>query len=358
MARFHDLEVTDIRRETPDSVVIALQPSQADAKFFEFTQGQYLTFRQVIGGEEIRRSYSICSARGEPQMRVGIKRVEGGAFSSWANEHLAVGDSLETMPPMGEFHVPLEPELGKSYLGIAAGSGITPLMSLIQTTLAEEPESFFTLVYGNRTIQSIMFRDEIENIKNRYMDRFRVLHVLGGNIQDVDILSGRIDAEKCQLLFNSVIGVDNLDTAFVCGPELMMTTVADVLQQHGMAKANIKYELFTAAQSGRAPLSARPVSANNARLAASVAITLDGTTQDIQMHDAQQSVLEAALAAQIDAPFACKAGVCSACRIRVLEGEFEMRVNHALDDDELERGYALACQCYPITEKLVLSFDE
>ena len=358
MARFHVLQVTDVRRDTRDSVIVSLQPRSEDAAEFDFVQGQYLTFRRHFDDQELRRSYSICSPRGAAQLQVGIKRVDGGAFSTWANEELKAGDTLECMPPNGGFHTPLSPENRKHYLGFAAGSGITPMMSLIATTLAEESQSRFTLVYGNRAISSIMFREEVEGLKNRYMDRFQLLHVLGGDVQEIDILSGRIDADKCARLFEHLIDIATVDTAFICGPEAMMKTVAASLKQHGLAETGIKYELFSSAQPGRA---AQKLGAESATTSAAtpcnLTITLDGTTHELQMAATGESVLEAALRAELDAPYACTAGVCSTCRIRVLEGEIEMQINHALEDDEIERGYALACQCYPQTGALVVSFD-
>jgi len=358
MARFHSLQVTDVHHDTRDAVVVTLMPDPDDAERFDFVQGQYLTFRRSFDGEELRRSYSICAPRGEGLLRVGIKRVDGGAFSTWAKEELKPGDTLEAMPPMGSFHAPLEPARARSHLGFAAGSGITPVLSLIATTLGAEPDSTFTLVYGNRSINTIMFREELEDLKNRYMGRFSVIHVLGGE-QDIELFSGRIDAEKCERLFKGWIDIERVDMAYICGPEQMMLSVARSLREHGVADENIKFELFASSQPGRARRRATSSSAATGKGARCKAtITLDGATRELDMDKEGESVLEAALEAQLDAPYACKAGVCSTCRAMVLEGEVEMAKNHALEDYEVARGYVLTCQCYPLSDSVVITYDQ
>lgn len=359
MARFHSLQVTDVSHETRDAVVVTLAPRPEDAGAFDFIQGQYLTFRRVFDGEELRRSYSICAPRGEGLLRVGIKRVAGGVFSSWAKEELEVGDTLEAMPPKGSFHAPLVPESARRYLAFAAGSGITPLLSVMATTLATEPRSTFTLVYANRSISSIMFREQLEDLKNRYMGHFSVIHVLGSEAQDIDLFSGRIDAGKCALLFESWIDIQSIDMAFICGPEPMMLVIAQALRDHGVADENIKFELFASSQPGRAKRKAALADSSAERMRhCRASITIDGATREITMQREGQSILEAALGAELDAPFACKAGVCSTCRAMVLEGEVEMEKNHALEDYEVARGHVLTCQCYPLSDRVVVTYDQ
>jgi len=260
MARFHPLEVTEVRRETRDAVVVTLKPRAEDAAAFDFTQGQYLTFRQDFDGEELRRSYSICAGRDDGFLQVGIKRVDGGAFSTWANETLAPGAILNAMPPMGKFYTPIDPAAAKHYLGFAGGSGITPVLSIIKTILAREPKSRFTLVYANRQISSIMFREELEDLKNTYLGRFSVIHILKSEGQEIDLFTGRIDAEKMTALFQRWIDPKSVDVAFICGPEPMMLTIAASLRDHGLTDAQIKFELFASGQPGRART--RPVSTN------------------------------------------------------------------------------------------------
>ena len=357
MARFFPLEVADIRRETRDAVVVTLAPRPEDRAAFDFTQGQYLTFRRDFEGEELRRSYSICAGKDEGILKVGIKRVDGGAFSTWANEELKPGDVVEAMPPMGAFHVPLKPEEKRHYLGFAGGSGITPVLSLIKTTLAREPGSRFTLVYGNRSVSSIMFREELEDIKNTHLGRFNVVHVLESEAQEVELFSGRIDAEKCARLFKGWINIAAIDMAFICGPEPMMLAIAASLREHGLRDDQIKFELFASAPRRAKHVVKTAVDGAKAETCRAT-ITLDGSTRVIEMAKKGETILEAALAASLDAPYACKAGVCSTCRAMVLEGEVEMETNHALEDYEVRQGYVLTCQCHPLSDHVVVTYDQ
>ena len=358
MPRFHPLEVTDIRRETRDAVVLTLTPRPEDADHFEFTQGQYLTFRRDFGGIELRRSYSICAGKDEGTLKVGIKRVEGGAFSTWANEELKPGDTLDAMAPQGRFFTQIDPDSARTYLGFAGGSGITPVLSIIKTTLSREPGATFTLVYANRQLSSIMFREELEDLKNTYLGRFSVVHILDGDGQDIDLFTGRIDAAKMEMLFRLWIDAETVDTAFICGPEPMMLTIAESLRQAGLTDDQIKFELFASSQPGRARKRATSSQAATGANTCDVSVTLDGATRSFQMPKDGSALLDAALEHNIDAPYSCKAGVCSTCRAKVLEGEVEMEVNHALEDYEVEAGYVLSCQCIPLSDKVLLSYDE
>lgn len=358
MARFHTLKVTDVHKTIRDAVVVTLVPDNGDATAFDFIQGQYLTFRKDFDGEELRRSYSICAGKDEGILRVGIKRVEGGSFSNWANDNLKPGDLVEVMPPMGGFHAPLDVNSEKHYLGFAGGSGITPVLSIIKTTLKSEPKSQFTLLYANRSVGSIMFREELEDLKNIYMGRFNVIHVLEDDAQEIDLFTGRIDEEKCEALFNGWVDIDAVDMAYICGPEAMMLGIVKSLKKHGLQDDQIKFELFASSQPGRAKTKA--VSANTEEIhgETEVSITLDGTTRVFKMPKSGTSVLEAAIAHNMDAPFSCKAGVCSTCKAKVLEGEVEMAANHALEDYEVEQGYVLTCQCHPLSDKVVIDYDQ
>lgn len=357
MSRFLPLTVTDVHKDTRDAVVVTLRPRPEDAARFAFVQGQYLTFRRDFDGEELRRSYSICAGLDEGLLRVGIKRVEGGAFSTWANEDLAPGAVLEAMPPMGNFHLPLDAGQPRHYLGFAGGSGITPLLSILKTVLAREPRSRFTLVYANRLVSSIMFREELEDLKNSNLGRLSVLHVLESEAQEIDLFTGRIDEAKMAALFTHWVDPASVDAAFICGPEPMMLTIARSLKAHGLSDAQIKFELFASGQPGRARQKAVSAQAAGDE-ACEATVTLDGTTRSFRMPKTGESLLDAALAARLDAPYACKAGVCSTCRAKVLEGEVEMRTNHALEDYEVRQGYVLTCQCYPLSDKVVVSYDQ
>lgn len=357
MARFHDLSVTDIKKTIRDAVVVTLKPVNGAADAFDFTQGQYLTFRRDFDGQELRRSYSICAGRDEGILQVGIKRVDGGAFSTWANEDLAVGDTLQAMSPMGSFFTPLDPSTDRQYLGFAGGSGITPVLSILKTTLAREPNSSFTLVYANKGVGTIMFREELEDLKNTHMGRFNVIHILEADAQEIDLFTGLVTAEKCAELFRGWIDIEHVDTAFICGPEPMMLGIAAALRDHGLTDAQIKFELFASAQPGRARAKAVSARAASGADETTARITLDGATRTITTSK-DVSILDAALQNDMDAPFACKAGVCSTCRCRVIEGEVEMAANHALEDYEVEKGYVLSCQSYPVTDTVVVDYDQ
>ncbi len=355
MPRFYPLTVTRIDRETRDAVAVTLSPRPEDTAAFDFTQGQYLTFRHDYEGEELRRSYSICAGRGEG-LRIGIKRVEGGAFSSWANKELAVGDILDAMPPMGTFFTPIEPDSARHYLGFAVGSGITPVLGLIRTILAEEPKARFTLVYGNRSIHTVMFREELEDLKNLNMGRLNVIHILGGRDRDIDLFAGRIDGDKCTALFERWIDIASIDQAFICGPEPMMETVAASLKEHGLTDEQIKYELFASAPLRRndgVPAAGTTIADN---VACRAIIRIEGEPHAVNMLEGE-SILAAARRAELDPPFACTAGVCSTCMAKLTAGEAEMEVNHALEDYEVRRGYVLTCQAVPVSEEIEVEYE-
>jgi ring-1,2-phenylacetyl-CoA epoxidase subunit PaaE len=353
MAQFHTLTVTNIRKTTRDAVIVSLTADEPD--MFDFMQGQYLTFRHNIDGTELRRSYSICAGRDDDTLQVGIKKVAGGAFSTWANDVLKPGDKLEAMPPMGTFHTPLDPAATQHYLGFAGGSGITPVLSILRTVLIREPHSTFTLVYVNRAVNTIMFREELEDLKNRYMGRLNIIHILGQDAQGIDLFTGRLDTAKCTELFERWIPIDRITTAFICGPEPMMHEIVSALKTHGMADPQIKYELFGSRKT--------PPTPRNTQLTAkhpqstSVTLTLDGETRQFDM-PRDLRVLDAALLNDVDAPFACRAGVCSTCRAKVTEGVVEMVQNHALEDGEVARGYVLTCQSIALTDTLTLTYDD
>lgn len=358
MARFYPLSVTEVRRETRDAVVVTLAPRAEDRDAFDFIQGQYLTFRRSFDGEEVRRSYSICAGRGEALLRVGIRKIDGGCFSTWANEELRTGEVLEAMAPMGNFHTAIEPERRKSYLGFAGGSGITPLLSIIKTVLAEERHADFTLVYGNRSTSSIMFREELEDLKNCHLGRLNLVHILESEAPDIDLFAGRLDSPKCAALFASWIDVASADQAFICGPEPMMLAVAAALKAHGLGDQQIKFELFASAQPGRARRRKARVAQGSKADTCSATFMLDGATRIVEVPKRGQSLLDAALAADLDVPHACKAGVCSTCRAMVVEGEVEMEANYALEDYEVRRGYVLTCQSTPLTDRIVIDYDQ
>lgn len=353
MAQFHPLTVTEVRKTTRDAVVVTLQPDDAEA--FRFKPGQYLSFRTQIDGTELRRNYSICSGLDDGVLQVGIKQVEDGAFSTYANEDLKPGDTLDVMPPMGRFHTEIEPDKAKSYLAFAGGSGITPILSIAKTVLAREPLSHFTLVYANRAPNTIMFREELEDLKNRHMQRLTVLHVLESGDQDIDLFSGRIDAEKCKALFAHWIDVGSVDLSLICGPEPMMKTIAAALEENGLPKDRIKYELFTGSQEGQLARARRAKTTK--ATGTETTVIMDGTAHVFTLPP-DMPVLQGALENDLDAPHACRSGVCSTCKAKVVEGEAEMATNHALEDYEVRAGFVLTCQCYPLGDRIVLDYDQ
>ena len=352
MSQFHPLLVTDIHHTIRDAVVLTLKPEDPEA--FAFTQGQYLTFKQDFDGTELRRNYSICAGLDDGELKVGIKRVDGGAFSTYANTELKVGDTLHAMPPQGKFFTAIEPEVAKNYLGFAGGSGITPVLSILKTVLKREPNSTFTLVYANRAVNTIMFREELEDLKNHYMGRLTVIHILESG-QDMELFEGRIDQAKCDALFKHWIQINNIDTAFICGPEPMMLAIAEALKTNGLTDEQIKFELFSESQQGRLAKQ-EMAKRSEGQKGTEITVIIDGARRSFTMQKGQ-SVLEAALENGQEAPFSCKAGVCSTCMGKVLEGEVEMISNHALEDYEVERGYVLTCQSYPLSDTLTIDYD-
>lgn len=357
MSQFHRLTIKDVRAETRDAVSIAFDVPEALQQDFRFTQGQYLVMRTQLDDEEVRRSYSICSGVEEGELRVAIKRVAGGRFSAFANEVLKVGHTLDVMPPSGSFHVPLDPTRHGHYLAVAAGSGITPILSIIKTTLEREPNSRFTLLYGNRSSSGALFRDKLEDLKNRYLQRLNLIFVFSREQQDVDLYNGRIDADKCGQLFSRWVDVRGLQAAFICGPQAMTETVRDSLKVNGMAAERIHFELFAAAgNEGRRE--AREAARQLDAAVSQITVISDGRALAFDLPRNTVSVLDAGNAIGAELPYSCKAGVCSTCKCKVIEGEVEMDSNHALEDYEVAAGYVLSCQTYPVSDRVVLDFDQ
>ena len=317
-------------------------------------QGQHLTIRTTLAGDDVRRNYSICSPAGSGVLRIGVKRLPGGAFSEHALDRLEVGDVLDVMTPTGRFFTELDPEQRKRYVCVAAGSGITPILSIAATTLATEPRSTVTLVYANRTHATVMFLDEVEDLKDRYPDRFSLIHVLSREPQEVELFSGRLDVPRMQRLLDSVIPPDDVDEWFLCGPYDMVATLRKQLVAEGVSKRTVHAEVFHV-EPRSAPR--RTPAASAAAGGAEVTISLDGRRSTFSLSPGGPPVLEAALAVRPDAPFACKGGVCGTCRAKVLEGSVSMETNYALEPDEVERGYVLTCQSHPTSDRVVLDYD-
>jgi ring-1,2-phenylacetyl-CoA epoxidase subunit PaaE len=358
LAHFRALTIKDIRRETPDCVSVAFEIPEEWKDEFNFKQGQNITVKTVLQGEELRRSYSICSSPFERELRIAVKRIDNGKFSTHANQLLRKGDHVEVMAPTGKFFTGLHAQQAKNYLAFAAGSGITPIISIIKTTLATEPKSHFTLVYGNRDRHSIIFREELEALKNRYIDRFAVHFILSREKTEASIYQGRIDAEKCKLLFEKLIDPTPMHDVFLCGPEQMIFTVKKALEEMGIGKEKIHFELFTVP--GQELKKQNPKTApskSSGDEISHITIKVDGISFDMDLSFDGIPVLDAALQAGADLPYACKGGVCASCRARLTEGKVEMDTNYALEADELEAGFILTCQSHPRTSIVKIDFD-
>ena len=355
MSQFHSLRVATLTNETRDAVVVTFDVPNEQREAFHFRAGQNLTLRAHLNGEEIRRSYSICSAPHENKVSIAIKRVQDGLFSTWANQELQPGHMIDCMPPTGSFGAKIEPDLARHHIAFAAGSGITPVLSILKTVLREEPESRFTLVYGNRSSSSVIFKEQLENLKDLYLDRFRLIFVLSREQQDIELFNGRIDRAKIDKLLQHWIDPTSIDVAYICGPQNMMEDVSASLFAHGVSREQIKMELFGTAQ--RAPRK-QTSTFIAAELDCHVTVIQDGRQREFTIHKNNRTVLEQALAQGIELPYSCKGGVCSTCRCKMTEGDVEMDVNFALEDYEVARGFILTCQSYPIADKLVFDFDQ
>jgi len=351
--KFHPLAIAEVRRETADAVSLRFDVPPALAGDYRFVQGQHLNLRVFLDGEELRRSYSICSAPDDGELRVAIKKVPGGRFSAWAVERLKPGDIVDVMTPEGRFFTPLDPDHAKRYVAFAAGSGITPIVSLVRATLAREPRSRFTLVYGNRRLASTMFLEQLWALKDRYLTRFELFHVFSRETQEIELFNGRIDAAKVRAFLDTLIPPASIDEAFVCGPESMIDEVEGALLAAGVAREHVHVERFVVPGAAAAP----PV--DDAEAAeARVTLLVDGVRREIEFHRGSHSILDAGRAAGIDLPFSCKGGMCSTCRAKLLEGEVRMAKNYALEPHEVAAGYVLTCQSYPLTERVLVSFDD
>ncbi len=355
MSLFHSLRVGGLSNETRDAVVVTFDVPPELREAFRFTPGQHLTLRGHFDGEEIRRSYSICSAPYEADLRIAIKRVQDGLFSTWANQELRPGHSVECMEPSGHFSVPLDPQASRHHIAFAAGSGITPILSILKTTLREEPRSRFTLIYGNRSSSSVLFKEELSNLKDRFLERFNLIFVLSREQQDLELFNGRVNGAKCDELLAQWIDPSTLDVAYLCGPQSMMEEVSASLQAHGLARDSIRMELFGTAVRGPRRV-ATAVSTEAERTA--VTVIQDGRVREFTLPRGTSTLLDAALEQGLELPYSCKGGVCSTCRCKMTQGEVEMDVNFALEDYEVARGFILTCQSYPLTPTLTLDFDQ
>jgi ring-1,2-phenylacetyl-CoA epoxidase subunit PaaE len=355
MSRFHALTVSDIERTTADCAVVTLNVPEYKQTDFRFKQGQYLTLKKQIDGEDVRRTYSLCSCPFDNKWSVAIKQIDGGLFSTFANNELQVGDELEAMPPAGDFYVEVDPTKARNYIAFAAGSGITPILSIIKTHLSAEPKSTFQLFYVNRTVSSIILKEELDALKNIFFNRLEIFHFLTREHRNIPLLNGRIDREKLQDIFGSICQVEAVDHCFVCGPKEMIFLVRDELEAAGLSRDNIHYELFFSGDTNASAEPTKPV--ENKAVGASVTIIDGGKEFHLTMTAENDNILDAALAAGADLPFACKGGVCSTCKCKVLEGSVEMKKNYALEESEVAKSFVLSCQAVPTSDRVKVDFD-
>jgi ring-1,2-phenylacetyl-CoA epoxidase subunit PaaE len=352
--RFHRLTIRDIRQETPDAASLAFAVPQRLASAYRFRPGQYLTLRAEVGGAELRRSYSICSGLGDGELRIVVKRVAGGAFSNFVHDRLKPGDQIDVMTPAGQFTVPLDPAAARLMVAIASGSGITPVMSLLKSVLAREPRSRFILLYGNRTSRDIIFAEALAALKDRYLDRLSVTHVLSREPQDVPMLQGRLDRVRIATLLR---GAPPIDHVLLCGPAAMMDEAAQAVAALGVPPERIHREYFTPGEGGALIVpSAPPAPAPEAGPAAIAEIVIDGRHHEVPVPEGI-SVIDAARAQGLELPFSCKGGMCCSCRARLVSGKAEMAVNYSLQPWEIAAGFILTCQARPLSPRLVLDYD-
>jgi ring-1,2-phenylacetyl-CoA epoxidase subunit PaaE len=352
--RFHRLAVNDLRRETADAISLTFAIPGELAGEYRFAPGQYLTLRMTMDGEEVRRSYSICSGPDDGELRIAVKKVDGGAFSSWAADQLKAGDELDVMTPTGRFGVAHVPNQARLYAGFAAGSGITPILSIIKGVLAREPHSRFFLFYGNRSTAGMLFREALEELKDRFLQRFSVFHVISGEEQDIPILHGRLDGDKVRLLLRAVVPAASVDHVFICGPAGMSEDIEATCRDVGIAPERIHVERFISEFGGKPRRKASvPITAAPKAIAS---LIIDGKRREVPVAE-DESILDAALRAGMDLPFACKGGMCSTCRAKLVEGEARMEVNYSLEPWETGAGFILTCQARPLSDRVVVDYD-
>jgi ring-1,2-phenylacetyl-CoA epoxidase subunit PaaE len=351
--RFHTLRIAEVRRETADAVSLRFDVPAALRSEYAFVQGQHLTLRTRLDGEEVRRTYSICAGVDDGELRVAIKQVAGGRFSTWANRALHSGDRIDVLTPDGRFHTPLDPASARHYAAFAAGSGITPVLSLARTTLRREPRSRFTLLYCNRRQANVLFQEELEDLKDRYLTRFTRYSLFSREHQEVELFNGRLDGAKVKAFADTLLPVDMIDEAFVCGPGAMLDEVAQALQDLGLPPEHVHVERFGVPGTGMA----HHAEAGDAPRAL-ITVIADGVRREVEFHEGDPSILDAALRTGLDLPYSCKGGMCCTCRGKLLEGKARMERNYSLEAQEVQAGYILTCQAHPLTDRVVVSYDE
>ena len=353
---FHPLKIAEVRRETADAISVRFEIPPHLRDVFAFQAGQHLTLRLSMDGEDVRRNYSVCVAPHENEIRIAIKQMPAGRFSAWANVNLREGASIEVLPPLGNFVLPRSDDPAPYYIGLAGGSGITPVMSILKTVLAEKPESRFTLLYGNRDTASIMFLEELAALKNRYLSRLEVYHFLELEAEDIELFNGRLDRAKCEEVFSRLVDATSADAVFICGPGPMMDAAEAALKTRGVSSGRIFIERFTTSAPTAEQL-ARAEALQQKAAGRGLVVTLDGRRKRIRFEADKGNILENVQASGLPAPYACKSGVCTTCRAKILSGTVAMKQNYGLSESEIAAGYVLTCQAVPTSDEVVLSYD-
>ena len=351
--RFHSLRIAEVRRETPDAVSLRFDVPAELRDEYAFVQGQHLTLRTRLDGEELRRTYSICSGVDDGDLRIAIKQVPGGRFSTWANSQLRAGDRIDVLTPDGRFHTSLSASNARHYAAFAAGSGITPVLSLVRTTLAREPRSRFTLLYGNRRQSNVLFQEELEDIKDRHLARFTLFNLFSREQQEIELFNGRLDGAKVKAFADTLLPADTIDEAFVCGPGAMLDDVAAALQALGVPPERVHVERF-GVPGAVDTHHTEPDDAPHAL----VTVIADGVRREVEFRQGDASILDAALRNGLDLPYSCKGGMCCTCRGKLVEGKARMDRNYSLDPQDVQAGFILTCQAHPLTARVVVSYDE
>jgi ring-1,2-phenylacetyl-CoA epoxidase subunit PaaE len=355
-AAFHPLRIAEVRRETSDSVSLRFDLPDALRERFAFRAGQHLTLRTEIDGEDVRRNYSVCVSPAEGELRVAIKQIAGGVFSNWANAQLKAGDVIEVMAPHGSFTCSFDPAASRRYVGFAGGSGITPVLSLLKTALTTEPQSRFTLLYGNRSTPTIMFLEELAGLKDRFLDRLEVYHFLEDEAEEIELFNGRLDRDKCAEVLQALVDPAETDLFFICGPGPMMDSVEAALLERGVPPERILIERFTTSRPTAAQV-AHDLELQQKAAGATILVELDGRRAKVAFDPERGNILDNVRAAGLPAPYACKGGVCATCRAKVVSGTVEMKVNYGLSAEEVANGYVLTCQAVPTSEDVAVNYD-
>ena len=355
---FHKLKIAEVRRETPEAVSIAFAVPPELRDEYRFTPGQHLTLRHDCDGHDVRRSYSICAGLDDGELRVAVKKVDGGIFSTLCNDAMKAGDIIDVMTPQGRFGVAPDPNAERNYLAIAAGSGITPILSLLRSTLTREPNSRFALIYGNRTTKNIIFKEALEDLKDQFLGRLVVHHVLSREQQDIELFNGRINADKIETLLKSFAPADEIDCAFLCGPGAMIEEAKATLLRLGTSASNVHVEYFS---TDGLPITPRRTLVDHAvaedKPVANARITLHGSAYDVPMFDGE-TIIDAGERVGLEMPYSCRGGMCCTCRAKLVSGEVDMALNYSLEPWEMEAGYVLTCQARPLSKDVVVDYDE